>query len=163
MKKVVFIAILAIASLGKMNAQNGVLNAGVNVGLPTGDASDASSFTLGAEVNYMFTVADGFTAGPSVSYSNFFGKKVAGTKVPNVSFLPVAGAARYNVAEDFVAGVDLGYAIGINPKNNDGGFYYRPMLGYKIADNTQLNVSYSGVSRDGGSISNVSVGIMFGI
>ncbi|AQS93278.1 hypothetical protein BXQ17_03930 [Polaribacter sp. BM10] len=166
MKKVLFIAFLAIVGLGKVNAQEGVLNGGFNVGLPTGDVSDLNSFTLGAELNYMFPVAEGFTLGPSVQYSHFFGEEVetiGGTfDVSDSSFLPISGAARFNVSEKFVLGANIGYALGLD-EGNDGGFYYRPIVGYKIGDTTQLNLSYSGISNDNLTFSNVSLGVMFGI
>jgi len=162
MKKVLFIVFLAIAGVSNVNAQEGVLNGGFNLGLPTGDVSETYTFVLGAELNYMFPVADGFTLGPSVQYSHFFGDEVGGFEISDASFLPISGAARFNVSEKFVVGANLGYAIGID-EGNDGGFYYRPVVGYKIGETTQLNISYSGISMDGGTFSNVSLGVMFGI
>lgn len=167
MKKVFFVAVLAIVGLGKVNAQDGVLNGGFNIGLPLGDAENVSSLSLGAELNYMFPVAEGFTLGPSIQYSHFFGKEynLGGVTVEgsDTSFLPISGAARFNVSDKFVLGANLGYAIGLSPDGNDGGFYYRPVIGYKIGDSSQLNLSYSGVSINGGEFTNVSLGVMFGI
>jgi hypothetical protein len=166
MKKLLFIAFVAVIGLGSANAQKGVLNGGLNVGLPVGNADDISNFVLGAELNYMFPVAEGVTLGPSVQYSHFFGEEyefLGNTiEASDVSFLPVSGAVRFNITQDFVAGANLGYAIGLND-GNEGGFYYRPMLGYKIADNTQLNISYAGISNDGSDFSNIAIGIMFGL
>ncbi|TXD49107.1 transporter [Polaribacter sp. IC073] len=167
MKKVFFIAFLAIASLGELSAQEGVLNGGFNIGAPTGDTADLSNLTLGAELNYMYPVAAGFTLGPSIQYNHFFGKDVdvigGGTfEVSDASFLPISGAARFNVSDKFVVGANLGYAVGLDD-NYDGGFYYRPIVGYKIGEKTQLNVSYSGISNDGTNFSNVSLGVMFGL
>lgn len=157
---------LAIASLGSMNAQQGVLNWGLNVGIPTGDASDVSNFTLGAELNYIFPVAEGFTLGPSVQYSHFFGKdyEILGTTVEgsDASFLPISGAARFNITDSFVVGANVGYTLGLDD-GNDRGFYYRPIVGFKLGESSQLNFSYSGISNDGSTISNVSLGIMFGL
>ena len=162
MKKILFVAFLAIAGLGTINAQQGVLNGGFNVGLPTGDSDDGYSFVLGGELNYMYPVADGFTLGPSVQYTHFFGKEFQGFDVPDASFLPLSAAARFNVSEKFVVGANLGYALGLSD-GLDGGFYYRPLVGYKIGDTTQLNLSFSGISMDGATASNVSLGVMFGI
>jgi hypothetical protein len=106
MKKMLLVVVFAIFGLSASNAQ-GVLNGGVNVGLPVGDSDTGYSFVLGAEVNYMFTVSDGFTAGPSIAFSNFFGKTVNGFKVPSASFLPISLAGRFNVSDKFVAGADL--------------------------------------------------------
>ncbi|MGY0408450.1 MAG: outer membrane beta-barrel protein [Polaribacter sp.] len=166
MRKIVFIAFLAMVGLGTMNAQQGKLYGGVSVGIPTGDVSDAVSFTLGAEMNYMFPVADGFTVGPSVEYLHFFAKDFGllssvGIEIPDFSFLPISAAAKYNVSDKFAVGANLGYAVGISGDNN-GGFYYRPSIGYKVGRKIELNLSYKGISLDGRTASNVSLGIMYG-
>ncbi|WP_218599366.1 transporter [Polaribacter sp. NJDZ03] len=166
MKKVLLVAFVAIMGVSTINAQEGVLNGGVNVGIPTGDANDFYGAALGAELNYMFPVADGFTLGPSVQYAHFFGKDIdtaLGTvEVSDASYLPISGAARFNVSDKFVVGANLGYAVGLS-EDLDGGFYYRPVVGYKIGNTTQLNVSYSGISNDGLEMNNVSLGVMFGL
>ncbi len=161
------VAFLAIMSVSSVNAQEGVLNGGLNIGIPTGDANDFYGLTLGAELNYMFPVAEGFTLGPSVQYSHFFGKDVdvfggESIEVSDASFLPISGAARFNVSEKFILGANLGYAIGLSD-DLDGGFYYRPVVGYKIGNTTQLNLSYSGITNDGIDVNNISLGVMFGI
>ena len=163
MKKLCIVAVLAIFSFSTVNAQDGSFNLGVNVGLPTGDVSDAYSFALGLEANYLFEVSDQFKAGPSASFVNYFGATVFGFGFEDASFLPIGGAARYNASEKFVLGADLGYAIGISPDGNDGGFYYRPMIGYNISDTIMLQATYSGVSVDGGTFSNFGVGASFAI
>ncbi|WP_166382061.1 transporter [Polaribacter sp. 11A2H] len=166
MKKVLLVAFVAIMGVSTINAQEGVLNGGVNVGIPTGDANDFYGVALGAELNYMFPVADGFTLGPSVQYSHFFGKDqdFGGVtfETSDASYLPISGAARFNVSEKFVVGANLGYAVGLS-EDLDGGFYYRPVVGYKIGDTTQLNISYSGISNDVLDMNNVSLGVMFGL
>ena len=166
MKKVLLVAFVAIMGVSTINAQEGVLNGGLNVGIPTGDANDFYGAALGAELNYMFPVADGFTLGPSVQYSHFFGKDIdtaLGTvEVSDASYLPISGAARFNVSDKFVVGANLGYAVGLS-EDLDGGFYYRPVVGYKIGDTTQLNISYSGISNDVLDMNNVSLGVMFGL
>lgn len=59
----------------------------------------------------------------------------------------------------FKLGADVGYAVGVN-EGNDGGFYVRPMIGYNISGNTELNVSYINVSNDG-SFSVAALGLLF--
>jgi len=158
MKKFLLAAFLTIASLGTVNAQQGTLNGGFNIGLPTGDTSNVSSFTIGGELNYMIPVAENVTLGPSVQYSYYAGKD----DFDGISVLPISGAVRFNISEMFVLGANLGYAVGLSD-GIDGGFYYRPVLGYKIGDTTQLNLSYSGITNDGLEINNVAIGVMFGI
>lgn len=163
MKKLFLVITVALFSFAA-NAQTGTLNGGFSLGLPTGITANVSSFVVSGELNYMFTVGEGFAAGPSIQYTYFLGKDIAGTKT-NASYLPIAAASRFNVSEKFVLGADLGYAIAISPSGADNGFYYRPMVGYKLGENMQLNLSYTGISQKStnNSISHVSLGVMFGI
>lgn len=162
MKK--FLLTIAMVAFGfAANAQDGEFNAGVNLGLPVGDVSDAYSFTLGAEVNYLFSVSDDFKVGPSAGFVQFFGDEIGGFDVADASFLPLAAAGRFAVSDEFTLGADLGYAVGLSPDGNDGGFYYRPMVGYTISEGIMLQATYSGVSVDGGSFANIGLGVMFGL
>lgn len=158
MKKL-FLSLVLVAFGYTANAQ---FNAGVNLGLPLGDSSDFSSFVVGAELNYLFDISEEFKVGPSVGYNHFFGKEVAGTKV-NSSIIPIAAAARFNASEQFVLGADLG--VGIGASNVEGsGFYYRPMVGYNVSDKLMLQLTYSGVTTDGGgSVSHIGLGGMFSL
>ncbi|CAM1341091.1 outer membrane beta-barrel protein [Tenacibaculum amylolyticum] len=169
MKK--FLLTIAMVAFGfAANAQDGQFNAGVNLGLPVGDASDISSFAVGAEVNYLFSVSDDFQVGPSVGFVNYFGKDTEVTaggvtvtiSASDAQFLPIAAAGRFAISDEFTLGADLGYAVGINT-GNDGGFYYRPMVGYNVADNIMIQATYSGVSVTGGSVANIGLGVMFGL
>ena len=56
-------------------------------------------------------------------------------------FLPIAAAARLKVFGLFGAGADIGYAIGLTDYL-DGGFYFRPVVTFDIADTIELNASY---------------------
>lgn len=141
----------------------GNFNVGVNLGLPTGDVSDAYTFALGLEANYLFEVSETFEVGPSISFSNFFGDEVGGFEFEDASFLPIAAAARFAAGDSFTLGADLGYAVGLSPDGNDGGFYYRPMVGYDLSENFMLQAYYSGVSVDGGTFSAFGIGGVFGL
>ncbi|MCI2228372.1 outer membrane beta-barrel protein [Polaribacter sp. MSW13] len=166
MKKLLFIAVFAICGLGTANAQEGAFNVGGNLGFPTGDMSDISSFAISVEANYLFNLSDEFKVGPSVSYLHYFGKNdILGTGIDanDTSFLPIAAAGRYAASEKFTIGADLGYGIGISPNGQEGAFYYRPMVGYAISDKVMLQASYTGMSKDGFTISNFGFGAMFAL
>jgi len=67
--------------------------------------------------------------------------------------VPAAVAARFNVNRRLVFGANIGYAFSVtsakdNFNNNyyDGGFYWRPMFGFNLNDQFQLNVNYIGIS-----------------
>ncbi|HKK12510.1 MAG TPA: hypothetical protein VJ945_06735 [Flavobacteriaceae bacterium] len=156
MKKIFLCIALTIFGLTAVNAQGFKL--GANVGIPVGDASDYYNFNIALDVNFLWPTSGDFEFGLATGFSNGFGKDGA----DDAQFLPVAGAGRFNVSEDFLIGADIGYGIGIND-GNDGGFYYRPMVGYNVSERTQLNVSYTGVSLDGWTWSTVNLGVMFAL
>ena len=165
MKKVLFIAVVVLG-LGNINAQNGSFNAGVSIGLPTGDISDSSSLAISVEANYLFEISDQFKVGPSISYLHYIGKKDingSGFDADDISFLPIAAAARFAASEKFTIGADLGYGIGISPDDIEGAFYYRPMIGYNISEKVMLQATYTGMSKEGSTISNFGVGAMFSL
>jgi len=165
MKKVLFIAVVVLG-LGNINAQNGSFNAGVSIGLPTGDISDSSSLAISVEANYLFEISDQFKVGPSISYLHYTGKKDilgSGYDQDDMSFLPIAAAARFAASEKFTFGADLGYGIGISPDDIEGAFYYRPMIGYNISEKVMLQATYTGMSKEDATISNFGVGAMFSL
>ena len=161
MKKTVLFFALLISGLA-VQAQEG-FNLGINFGLPTGDASDISSFSLGIDANHLWSVADSFDAGVATGFTNAFGKsqEILGFDVEfdDVQFLPVAAAGRFHASDRFRVGADLGYAIGLND-GNDGGFYYRPLVAYGITEKIEANFSYTGISLDGGTWSTLVLGFM---
>ncbi len=163
MRKFIF-ALTALFALSYAQAQ-GVFKAGAVVALPVGDAGDFSSFGLGADLYYMIGHEDAwFNFGPTVGFRNYFGKDIEiigqSYSTGDVQFLPLAGAFRAKFMGIVNWGSDIGYALGIN-EGNDGGFYFRPIVGLDIADTIELNVSYENVSRNGGSFSAFTAGILF--
>ena len=165
MRKLLFFMAIVIGT--SIQAQKGEFNVGVNAGLPVGDISDIYSFTLGAEVNYLFDIADKFKAGPSVAFINFFGKEQEVFGLPlgsigDAQFLPIAAAARYEASDKFSIGADIGYGVGIS-QGNEGGFYYRPMVSYDVADNIAIQASFNGMSNDVISMNNIGLGVLFSL
>ena len=160
MKKLVLCIALAILGFFNLNAQ--AFKLGANVGLPLGDAKDVSIYNIGVDVNVLWEVSQDFSAGLAAGYTNhFLQSQWEDFGFKDVQFLPIAAAGRFNVTNGFKIGADLGYAIGLDD-GNDGGFYYRPMAGVDITKNIEFNLSYSGISVDGGTWSVISYGVMFG-
>jgi len=148
MKKVLLIGSIIIAGCIGANAQKGfTFGLGVNFGLPVGDASDISSFTLGGEAQgeYKFNSAGSlvFTSG----YTHFFGKDLGlGVKV-NYGAVPVLAGARYYPSKKFFGGAQEGYAF-FTGDASDGGFAYKPQIGCD-AGPLQLALSYNAITNDG--------------
>ena len=159
MKKLILVFALALTSF----AASAQFSLGASFGLPTGDADTGYTFALGIDANYMFETESEIGFGVAAGYLTYFGDEIGGVDIDNASFLPLAGVVRYAVSDKFTIGTDLGYGIGLAPSGNDGGFYYRPMVAYGVGENTAINLSYSGVSVNGGTFSNIGLGIMFGL
>lgn len=164
MKKLIFAAVAVFGFAFTANAQSFEL--GVNGALPIGDAGDVADFSIGIDAAALWDVAEDFDAGVATGFTNAFTNDITilgqTVEVDNVQFVPIAGAARYNVSSDFFLGADVGYAIGIND-GNDGGFYYRPKVGYDVSEKININLSYTGISRDGGSWDTIGLGVAFGL
>lgn len=156
--KQLMIAAFAVFAFAQVNAQE--LKGGISVGLPVGDFSDAYTLNITGDLSYLWDVAENFKAGAATGISYNLGD--SDFNVDDAIFLPLAGAARYSFTDDFAAGVDLGYAIGISPSGNDGGFYYAPRLQYSFSESLGLVLAYRGVSLDGGSFDTVTLGLEFG-
>lgn len=159
MKKVLLIAAVAVFGFTSVQAQDEGFKADVNFGIPVGDIDEVSSFNIGVDVSYLFNVADSFQVGPLVGYSHFLLKSDF-SDFDDISYLPVAASARFFASEDFFFGADLGYAVGIND-GNEGGFFYRPKLGYNLGP-VSLLLMYSGVSDNGFTASSLNLGVEFG-
>lgn len=161
MKKLLLCAAIAIFAITSVSAQE--FNLGVNLGLPLGDIKDAYTLNIGVEANYLWQVSDQFDAGISAGYSHYLGDSVGGFDIDDAGFLPIAAAGRLNLSEDFTIGLDLGYAIGISPSGNDGGFYYAPKLQYGVGESFDIVLAYKGISVDGGTFSSLNLGVEFGL
>lgn len=159
MKKLFLFAAIAVMGIATVNAQGG-FKVGANMALPVGDAGDISTFSIGLDAAYLFEVSEKFAVGGATGFTNAFGDtfRVLGTDIDydDVQFIPVAAAARFYPADKFYVGADLGYAIGIND-GNDGGFYYRPRVGYNFNERIGVNASYTGISRGEETINGIVV------
>ncbi|WP_298512795.1 outer membrane beta-barrel protein [uncultured Kordia sp.] len=163
MKKLILAAVAVFAFAFSANAQN--FEVGINGAIPIGDAGDFSSFSIGIDAAALWNVSEDFDAGVATGFTNAFAKDIAGVSVDDAQFIPIAGAARYNVSSKFYVGADLGYAIGIND-GNDGGFYYRPKVGYDVTEKININLSYTGISIDSPGLSTwdtIGLGVAFGL
>lgn len=159
MKKLSLLCLVVLLGFTSAYSQ-GHFKIGVNGGIPVGDASDVSSFQLGADVGYMFDAIPLLEVGGMLGYSHFFNDQEVGLGDLNfqdndLQFLPIALSGRVNLPT-FLVGLDLGYAVGLND-GIDGGFYYRPQVGFNFLM-LGLILSYQGISIDGSNISSINIG-----
>ena len=173
MKKLFLIGALAL--FGLMNAQKTEpgFRLGVNAGLPVGDFGKAYSFTAGADVAYLYPLAENFRLGVATGYSHYFGKKTTydlgilgkrDVKVPDVGVIPVAATAEFILGDSNVfLGADLGYAFFTEKdlKNENGSFYYQPKLGYSFDKRHDLYFSYKGFTRNNANAGSINLGYAY--
>ncbi len=160
---------MVFISMATVHAQDFKIE--VNGALPIGDIGDSYSFGASAGFSYLFEVSDTFQAGPTTGVIHYFGSSeditIAGVTATidfeDTTFIPLGGTARLLLGDAFMIGADLGYGIGVSPSGNDGGFYYKPKVGYTITDSIAIVAGYSGVSVDGGTFSSINAGIEFGL
>lgn len=163
MKKSFFIVLIALFFISSAFSQSN-FRIGVNAGVPIGDVEEFTTFQLGADIAYLYPVSNLFSLGGLVGYSRYFGDDISTTfgtmTVDDFSFIPLAATARFGFANSLFVGGDLGYAIGIDD-GNDGGFYYRPKIGYSFGP-VAVMASLAGIAVDGGDVSSVNLGVEFG-
>ena len=161
MKKLLLVAAFAVFAFSTVQSQQ--MKAGAGVMIPMGnDVKDFYSFGLYGDFTYFFEINEAFIVGPQIGILYYMGKKYdygfglgSHTADPSV-FLPISASARYLI-EDFFFGADLGYAIGLAPDGNDGGFFYRPKAGYNFGPISAI-LSYSGVALDGATFGSLNIG-----
>lgn len=159
MKKL-FLAAFAVFAFASASAQ-GNFNAGISGGLPVGDAGDLATFAIAVDLGYLFEISDDFDAGVVTGVNHSFGDSDIIDE--DFTWVPVGAAGRFTVSEEFTLGADLGYAIGVAPDGIESGFYYAPRAQYGISDALDIVLAYRGISLDGISWSQVTLGVEFGL
>src|SRR5688500_17045839 len=101
MKKVFLVAAFTVAGFIGANAQKDFkFGAGINVGLPIGDAGDYSSFVAGAEFQGELGLSEKVKGIATTGYSPFFGKDFGGFKI-KYGVIPILVGARVYPSEQF--------------------------------------------------------------
>lgn len=162
MKNLILAYIFTFVSSGLL-AQQG-FKLGIHGGLPINDFNDAVTLSLGLDTGYMFALGEVVDLGISTGFIHGF-KETFDTvdivgDLKNMQFVPFAASARIWPSNSFSFGIDAGYALGVN-EGNDGGLYYRPMLGYLMGPLTELNFSYTTVDMDDVSWNSVNIGLLY--
>lgn len=157
-----FFTTLFVLSISGLFAQQG-LKLGFHGGLPTEDFTDEVSIVVGLDVGYMWALGEVVDAGFTVGFVNGFPEKYhtgqIESNLPNIQFALVGASVRIWPSNSFSFGVDAGQAFGVND-GNDGGLFFRPMLGYLMGPMTEINVSYSSIKLDNLTWATVTVGVL---
>ena len=167
MKKII-LTVAAIFVIGVASAQEGKFKAGINLGLPMGDIKDSYSLAVGLDVAYTWSITDKFQAGLTTGYAHYMGKStdidtgfgMMTVDFEDAGFVPLAATAQYSLSDNLFVGADLGYALGVSPSGNDGGFLYQPKIGYQT-EKMEVYAGYKGISVDGGTFTSVNLGFNY--
>ena len=157
---------LAIPGLfGGNNVQDGI-NLGLSISAPTNSANTSVPVGVVFEANYLYQSRRALAVGFTTGYGAYFHKEDSESWGPiknnsDFRFLPLAAATRYAFNNGIVLGADVGCAFVLS-SNWKGGFYYRPILGYNISKNMQINTSYSGIVTNW-TWSTINFGITYNI
>lgn len=147
----------------QLSAQQG-LKLGIQAGLPFNDFNEEVGIVIGADLGYMWALGEVIDLGLAVDYLNGFPEEFERenplTDFPHVQMIPLAGSVRVWPSNSFSFGIDVGHAIGIN-EGNDGGLYYRPLLGYLMGPKTELNVSYTTIQLENKDWNTLTLGVLY--
>ena len=170
MKKLILFLAVAVLS-GRLLAQtepteitkkNSWLKAGLTAGLPIGDLSKVSSFTMGVDLKGQLMETNHVGIGLTSGYNHFFAKN----NFESFGSIPVGAFIRYYPSSNgFFVGTDLGYTFLTNANGADGGFYLRPQVGYHNYDWNFFGF-YNGILRgddNGGSLHYAGLGATYNL
>ncbi|CAL2084476.1 conserved exported hypothetical protein [Tenacibaculum sp. 190524A05c] len=160
-----FIIYLFLFSINyNLTAQENEFNVGINGGVTIGNIEGVSSMALGFDANYLFDVFEGVKFGPSLNFIYFVTQEENGIKPDAFIYLPIGGSIKFHSeGDDFYVALDGGYAIGISPEGDNGGVFIKPMVGYNINENFNVNLFYSGVKKSGPTFGYIGLGVAFNI
>lgn len=161
-RQLVSLALFAL-SCTMASSQEG-FKIGAHGGIPLGDVNDRIGIVVGADIGYLWApnkVFDlGVKAGIIHGFPETFKVETVSVKLPSVQFAPVAASVRIWAARSFSFGGDVGHAIGLN-EGNDGGFYYRPQIGFQVGPQSELNFSYTAIDLGEATWSTVTFGYVY--
>ena len=161
MRRVVVSLVLIMAFVSTIKAQY-TPNVAISLGVPVGDINKTTSLALALDGYYMKYINDSFDLGVTAGYAVYLGKDYqaeGGTvKGSSQSFLPIAAAFRYKFGAALSVGTDVGYAVGLG---NNGGFYYKPMVGYDVGEKGQIMLSLQGISADNPNANSIGIGYSY--
>lgn len=162
MRNIFFTAVFSLFCIG-IYAQEG-FKIGIQGGLPFGDFDDQVALFIGFDTGYMYalnkTVDIGVTTGFIHGFAETFHTETVLVDLPDVQFVPLAGSFRIWPSNSFSIGADVGQAFGIND-GNDGGLYYRPLIGFLMGPKTEVNLSHTGIRLDDQSWSTINFGVVY--
>jgi hypothetical protein len=122
-----------------------------NIGFPTGDLSDDLSVEFNAKTGYLWRVSPQFDLGPALGFSYVSTKSNTNSGfgfLDDLQIYTIGAAARYGISQKVDIGADLGYGHLrglIDGSSGSGGFYFRPLIGFRLGGGFMINGGYQSV------------------
>ncbi len=155
--------VLCTLSFGAVSSQEG-FKIGAQAGLPIGDYNDEIGVVIGADIGYMWApnkLLDlGIKTGLIHGFAERFRAETVSVKLPSLQFAPVAASVRIWPSRSLSFGGDVGKAFGLNG-GDQGGFYYRPQIGFQTGPQSEINFSYSAIDQEEKQWSTVTLGFVY--
>lgn len=165
MKKFISVALMTLfcATLSAQEEsiepeRNNDIKVSINFGSTVGDdvSRDSYKTNLGFDFSYYHNVTSDLKLGGVAGMKHIY-KDESSNNQSDAGFVSFgAGARLYTTNDRFWIGGDAGYAYGFD----EGGFYYRPMLGIEFTEHSGVYVSYTELD-DNGKFSTVNIGYEF--
>ncbi|WP_129714477.1 hypothetical protein [Pedobacter sp. SYP-B3415] len=96
---------------------NSGLSFAAELGLPSGNFSNASNFGAGASVKADIGLSEKFALTANAGYMNFFGRNAFRVNVPDFSYIPLKAGLKYFFTEKAFAEVQGGVALPASEAN----------------------------------------------
>ena len=158
-----FAAILFLIGCSLITAQEG-FKLGVHGCVPVGDNQEFVSLAAGVDAGYMHALGEMLDLGVAIGFINGFpenyDQEPGAPDLPHVQFIPLAGSIRFWPSNSLSIGGDAGTALGIND-GNEGGFYYKPTIGYLLGAQTEVSLSYTGIQVEDAEWATVNLGFLY--
>ncbi len=150
-KLLLFVVLFVFAV--SVNAQNKgdkafKIGAGAMIGLPMGDASDATNLAYGVDLMGQYGVAEKLAVTLSAGYQDWSYK----TGFSDAGLIPVLAGVKYDFSDKIYGSAQVGLSFG-TASGSESAFTFAPGVGYKISDKFDLLLKYQSASKDGASLS----------
>jgi hypothetical protein len=141
------------------------LSVGVEAALPLGDFGKVSTFGIGGTAQADYKVTDDLALNINTGYISFLPKSITilgvTSKGKAVGYIPILGGIRYYFGEKVFALAQLGVTIATASGNSSSLFTYAPGIGYKLSDNIDAAVKYTGYSKNNINSSTIGLRIAY--
>lgn len=151
--------LLAALFIGATSFAQHQLNAGVEIGLPSGDFGKGNGTGFGASAKYLYNLNDNSAITGNLGFLSFAGKNGG----PSLSAIPFKAGYRYSFAgseNGFYVEPQLGFTSFSGGGASQSGFTFAFGAGYKVSK-FDIGARYESTSVTGGSLPFIGIGASY--